>query len=254
MKRKFYIILTVFTISTVVLLNSNNLQAMGSFVKAVLFNSNIIIDNKLITVEQNSPPILNYNNRVYVPLRFIGNYMNANASYDSETKNLYIDKNHGFYSKSKENKTVYQKDFELRLSTEKTKYSYGEPLKIWSTLIYRGDTATKIIHGGQELSYSITDEEGYTESETITLKKVTETVTPDSDILYLYPSTLSEMYLMNKNKVEDPYKYLDNTLRPSMLPKGTYKIRVSTHFDIDSKADQIDDQVLLTSEIEITIE
>lgn len=249
MKKIIYVLLLGF-----VLLGSTQIEAADKYIKALLFDAGVTINNKPVILNSaDASSFLNYNDQVYVPLRLIGNYLNAYVGYDSTSHNIYFDSDNKQNNlKSKQTKTVSKDNFELRLSSDKTTYSYGEPIKIWSNLIYRGKKPLQITHGGSLLGYSITDKGNYKESQSQALKKLTEVINPDDNFFYMYPSTLSLLYLLNKNGVEDLDDYLNKTPRPALLPKGEYKVKVTAHFNIGD--DSLKNKVEFSSEISIKVE
>ncbi|WP_314589402.1 stalk domain-containing protein [Paenibacillus terrigena] len=228
-------------------------EAVNLLVKAAVSNVFMIVNNVQLHADS-MPEILNYKNQIYVPLRFIANQLGALVGYDPISRNVYIDHNNHSEVRSKLNATVTEGDFELSISSASTKYKQGDPIKIWSTLTYRGEDPITVSHGGTLLYFSLMDEDQYTEGYVKTAMLVYEKFQQGDNAFSFLDPGLFTTYWASKNQITDIDKYLQETPRPHILPKGRYTIMVHAEFYIGDKFDPSDETQHRKFSAEIPIE
>lgn len=190
--------------------------------------------------------------RVFVPLRFISENMEAVVGFDGEQKNVFITSNKIDRVRSSLHSKTNNTDFELKLLSNKTKYKYGEPIMIWSTLKSLADQRISIKHGTPLITYYLEDSDGFKFSEMQASIAINSEFDPGNEEIQAIPQHLFLEYHLQKNNIIDVDKYLEeylsSTAYPAALPKGKYTIGVSADYLKAQEREQ------LSTELEIVIE
>jgi len=239
--------------AVLLMLYSAKAEAVSLLVKAAVSHVFLVVNNVQLRADS-IPEILNYKNQIYVPLRYVANQFGALVGYDPTSRNVYIDHDDYGQVRSKLNASVTEGDFELSISSASTKYKQGDPIKLWSTLTYRGEAPITVSHGGSILGYSIIDEDQYREGESKTLKLQYETLQKGDHIIDFLHPVLFTLYTANKYHSDDVETFMQETPRPHILPKGRYTIMVHAEFDIGEKFDPADESQHRKFSAEIPIE
>ncbi|WP_152396739.1 stalk domain-containing protein [Paenibacillus guangzhouensis] len=248
MKTKIVAVCTV-----LLMLYSAKAEAVSLLVKAAVSHVFLVVNNVQLHADS-MPEILNYKNQIYVSLRYIANQFGALVGYDPTSRNVYIDHNDYGQVRSKLNASVTEGDFELSISSASAKYKQGDPIKLWSTLTYRGEDPITVSHGGSLLYFSLMDEDQFSEGYVKTVMLVYEKFQQGDNIVsFLHPG-LFTTYWASKNQITDIDRYLQETPRPHILPKGRYTIIVHAEFAIGEKFDPADDSKHREFSAEIPIE
>ncbi|EFM08627.1 copper amine oxidase domain protein [Paenibacillus curdlanolyticus YK9] len=167
------------------------------------------------------------------PLRYISNQLGAAVGYDSVSKSVYIDNNALTTFKSENVSIAEDATFQLKMLANKTAFKYGEPITVWTEMNYLGKESSDIYYGGSMVTYSLTDADGFSDSELGSLVLQKSKFNVNDAYMRILPQSLIGSYLMHKNNVEDPEKYLNEAVRPAALPIGTYTLKVSAEYGLE---------------------
>ncbi|WEK55347.1 MAG: stalk domain-containing protein [Candidatus Cohnella colombiensis] len=210
---------------------TTTVSAASDAIKAKLFQATIYI-NKFIIQADERTTLLNYNDRVYVPLRKLTEITGAAIGYDSKSRSIYIDQPQAFSVKSSVHRKASNDSFTLHIYSEKAEYAQGESIRIWSRLVNESEQSVTIYHAQPLVGYNIVDEEDSADNQIYALS-LTETTFNSEDE---YNSSLlpihSISYNVRKLDLEDFNKYIDQSARPSMLPKGTYTVTAEAPYSL----------------------
>ncbi|MBB6636683.1 copper amine oxidase N-terminal domain-containing protein [Cohnella thailandensis] len=234
--------------SAVFLLFASTVHASESL-QVSLSRAEIYFNNVLKSPSEDLP-ILSYNGRTYVPLRFLSESSGAHVGYDNATKTIHVDTEYAGEFRSQA--TVIEKDgdFELAIRSNKSVYSYGEPLSIWSELTYTGESSSIVKHGGLLISYSIKDSDGFQVGQFVTLMEVTTVMKTNDAFMYVFPDSLAVSYDVEKNEIADPLAYFDSAERLGRLEPGAYTVSAHAQFAVGEARDRKH----LVASLDITIE
>lgn len=210
----------------------------ADWVKVTVSKIAIVVDGLKYSTKD---PILNSNDRIYLPVREISEMMGAEVTYNAESDTAYFNNKSTFQSTV--NSVVEENGLELGIYASKAEFHYGEKLEVWSRLTNRQQNAVEIRHARPMITFVITDSEGFGVGENVLLSLAKTTFQNNDEITRFLPKTTETMYALYKNDTipEGRPSYIP-------LPKGDYKVQVrTTIIDEDNK------ELLLKAEIEISI-
>ena len=130
-----------------------------SYVSTVLYPGVISINGQIKEVSEDYG-ILNYNDRVYVPIRYISEQLGAEISYDHESKQISVYHMDGRNLVSNLNAAESQGGYNLSIYSEKGIYEEGEPLRIWSVLRNDSESTKYFYSGNPVIIFYFKDDEG----------------------------------------------------------------------------------------------
>lgn len=214
---------------------SASATAASDTISRFLFKGNLVINNKLVSLNQD---IYSIDGSVYVPIRALTESMKGYISYDASDQTIYVEQQQVSNKKSVQNDKDEDDSFALHIFSSKKEYEYGEPIEVWARLSNHTEQTLELSHGSL-IEFTITDEEGFS-SAVLTGELYFSTFQAGDE----FNSTLKQqellVYNLNKSglleKEEDLRAYLNKAARPSVLPKGNYTITAKTKYWFDSEA------------------
>lgn len=237
--------------AAVLLLMSATAHAAGQAIKAALFKSSIYVNNQLKEWGEDTP-LLNYNNRVYVPLRAFATILGDAVGYDAKSKTVYVDQPNSWPVQSKLHSATEEEGLEIKILSEKAVYAYGEPIRIWARLSNASNQEITLYHGSPLVGFNIKDKDGFESNQWYALDLHTSKFKPGDE----YSSILSPRqflaYNSYKQGIYDFDRYSDKTARPAALPKGEYTIEAVADYSL-SKEINDDTKRKLKASIQITV-
>lgn len=223
-KKIIFIALALFLLSTSFIVASDN-------VSSFLFKGKLFLNNKELTIKQD---LYSINGSIYVPIRAITENMYGQISYDKDNQAVYVEQTLSVDKKSEVNKKVHNESFTLQVFSSKEEYSYGEPIEIWARLSNHTNQTINIAHGVPLIEYSITDEEGFTNKPNYGFPLSLTTFHSEDELNSSLKLNDFLSYNIHKQVMEinsiDVHNFLNNTIRPSLLPQGNYVINVSSRY------------------------
>lgn len=230
-KKIVFVALALFLLSSSFIVASDN-------VSSFLFKGKLFQNNKELTLKQDMYSI---NGSIYVPIRAITESMNGQISYDKDNQIVYVEQAISSNKKSEINKKVHNDSFTLQVFSSKEEYSYGDPIEIWARLSNHTNQTINIAHGEPLIEYSITDEDGFTSKPIYGFPLYFSTFHSGDELNSSLKLNDFLYYNIHKQFIEinsiDVHHFLNNSVRPSLLPQGNYVINVSSKY---SNEDTID--------------
>ncbi|MFC6334805.1 stalk domain-containing protein [Paenibacillus septentrionalis] len=222
-KKTIIVTLFLFLLSTSILGASDNIVSY-------LFKGKLVINNEIVDLKKE---IFNINGSVYVPLRALAEETHGFISYDHNDQTIYVEQTNTSTKKSTINEQDKNDVFTLAAFSSKQTYSYGEPVEIWARLSNHSEQTLNLSHGFALIEYTITDEEGFSSKDNFGLALYLSSFEPGDEL----HSNLSQRslftYNLNKyglNDNKDIHAYLNETLRPSVLPRGNYEVKIRAEY------------------------
>lgn len=217
--------------AAVLLLVSTTAHAAGQAIKAALFQSKIIVNNKLKELSSETT-LLNYNNRVYVPLRAFASILGSAVGYDADNKTIFVDQPNSWPVKSELHGATEKEGLEIKILSEKAVYAYGEPIRIWARLSNASAQEITLYLASPLVGFNIKDKDGFESNQWYALDLHTSKFKPGDE----YSSILSPRqflaYNAYKQGIYDFDQYSDKTARPAALPKGEYTIEAVADYSL----------------------
>lgn len=212
--------------------DSGTAEAASDGIKALLFDGKIVANN--VTVQLNADnPLLNFNGRVYVPVRQISRLTGAAVGYDGDSRTIYIDSPapaaHGIPAVKSE---AEEDTFTLKLYSAKSVYKEGEAIQVWGRVVREHDEPVKVYHGSSLVQIILADSEGTEAWAFPGLSLETTTFAPDDEYVYQVDG-MSLLFNFNKNGSESFEEYYNEAKRPGVLPKGTYTIEAAASYSLE---------------------
>ncbi|SFS76420.1 stalk domain-containing protein [Paenibacillus sp. BC26] len=196
--------------------------------------------------EQQQPRIIN--NRVYIPLRAFSEESGSVVGFDNTNKSVYVTNNYLRAMKSEVVEKSQNEDFQLKLLSGKSNYTFGEPLSIWSTITaYENIT---VYSSGSFLDFYLEDSSGYRISLGKAAMAIENAFEKDGEYIQVIAQQLAIMYNMEKNNIINYDQYMQITPQPSALPEGDYTVGVIADY---SKTLKFSDRTILKNKISIHI-
>ncbi|MFD0671093.1 stalk domain-containing protein [Cohnella sp. GCM10027633] len=237
-----------------VLCTATTAEASEDAIRAEIFkDARLIVNNVPVQAREGDPPVLNVEGRTYVPLRKISEYLGGVASYDPADRSVYVDNVPHPPSGIPEVKAAASnEEFTIRLFSQKSVYAEGEPISVWARLTREKDEPITVYHGTALALIHLKDEDGFSDVTLAGLSLETSTFNKNDEYnISLHPLAIFsyKAYKMGGDWEE----YMNNGIRPTVLPKGIYSITADAYYSLDKKfvAESTRD---LQASIEITVE
>ncbi|RED51632.1 copper amine oxidase-like protein [Cohnella lupini] len=246
MKIKYVYILVL----GLLLLFSSTANAVGITNKISLFNGSIVLNNMVVQLKEN--PLIIYNEKAYVPLRAIAQTLGGVVGYNKENRSIYIDQPSLYFGKSEINQKVKNEEFTLSIFSKNATYNQGESIQVWSHLLNESDQPITISHGEPLVGYNIQEESGFEVNQIYAFSLNQSSFNPGDE----FSSQLLPLYIVFYNSQKqgvDLIKYLTETDRPSLLPKGKYTITAEASYFVGKDPTQKEAKRNLKASISITI-
>ena len=225
-------------------------EAASDGVRATLFDADIVMNGRPVQLLRNNP-LLNYNGRVYVPVRQISEVNEAAVGYDAESRTVYIDQPSIGDGKSAVHAEAKDDTFTLRLFAGKTEYAEGEPIKVWARLTREQDEAVTVYHGEPLIRFNIADGEGFEDRQLLGFSLATDVFNPGNE----YNARVSAYHLFSYNAAKHNFSwetYQNEAKRPGVLPPGDYTITAIADYSLD-KAFSPDSKRVTKASIDIKV-
>ncbi|ANE45722.1 hypothetical protein SY83_04750 [Paenibacillus swuensis] len=245
-----WIVMIIISVLSLMLLSINVMNG-ASYLKQIqahIINVKYVINGEERTMGDEYTS-LTYNNRLYVPIRFVADTLGARTLYDNTTKEVKIANIHTQQIFNTTNrKHASSNHFEIGLFSGKNQYTRDEIPSIWSEVEYVGSGEIKIEHGYPLLSYYIKDKDGAIQHEFTAPMKMTSTFKQRDKQLRFFPESLIKNYLINRdlllNRSSTQQEVSDFRLDP-----GHYVVGAEADFIISGSKET----TTLQTEINITV-
>lgn len=210
-------------------------------VVAVLFPAQLRFNGETKAAGQGGQAVLNYDNRVYVPLRFVAESMGADVHYAERSRTVSVKHPTMHPAKSQVVDVDGEQQFMLAIRSAKRHYFQEEALRIWASFTYSGDQEVELAHTTPLIGYEIRDSEGrLVKSERFTEGR--STFRAHDEYRYDLPAQLLRAF--NAEHGGEETEMLHD------LPQGTYTIAAEARF---SNSDRPQAETVLRAEIEVDI-
>ncbi len=187
--------------------------------------------------------VLNYNNRVYVPLRFIAESMGADVFYDEKSRTVSVKHVTPHPTKSQVVAVDSDRPFTLALRSAKRHYFQEESLRVWASFTYSGDKEMTISHTTPLIGFEIRDENG----RTVRSERFNEgrsTFNKHDEYRYEFPVQLIRSFHTEHDISSSETPMLHD------LPQGKYILAAEARYSLP---DRPQEEKVLRAEIEIQI-
>lgn len=221
-----------FAIAMVVSLSATA-EAASDGVKASLFDAKIVVNNNPVQLNADNP-LLNYNGRVYVPIRQFSHLGGASVGYDSDSQTIYIDSSPKVHGKPAVRSQAEDDTFTLKLFSKKTEYEEGEPIQIWGRIVREKEGVVTVDHGGSLVGYTLVDSDGV-EAYTLPSFLLQSTTFAQGDEYEFQVSNDFFLFNATKQGIADQEQfeaYVNEAKRPGRLPKGAYTIEAFADYSL----------------------
>ncbi len=229
-------------------------EAASDGVKASLFDAKIVVNNNPVQLNADNP-LLNYNGRVYLPVRQISELTGSAVGYDGDNRTIYIDGT-VFAPRGIPPVKSQAKDdtFTLMLFSAKAEYEEGEPIQVWGRVVMDKNEPVTVYHGGSLLQFILADSEGHEAYMFPSLSLETTTFAQNDEYAFVVPNS-SVLFNLNRQGISDKVAletYLNEAKRPGTLPKGTYTIKAGANYRLEMKSNP-ESRRFLEASIQFTV-
>ncbi len=223
----------------------------SQFLQAVLYPARILLNGEQLSLPPDQPMLL-YNEKAYVPLRYFSELTGVGVDFDETNQTIELSRN------TDEHASAVFDDILFTIHTAKKVYDKTETIPIWASAKYIGEnSSTQVIGysmptGPRIIHANITDKEGIhipfgfdDIGNTLVLKKNKPVVWDLSGSVNFY------LYTKSGNSLGfDQFKSkLIETGENSRLPAGTYTITALIRYALDWGMGNKEQQLKLDIEV-----
>ncbi len=209
--------------------------AASHFLQAVLYPARILLNGEELSLPPDQPMLL-YNEKAYVPLRYFSELAGVGVGFDEADQTIELSRY------ADEHASAVYDDILFTIHTAKKVYEQTETIPIWASAEYIGEnSSTQVIGysmptGPRIIHANITDKEGFfipfgfdDIGNALVLKKNKPVVWD------LSKSINSYLYIKSGSRLGfNPFKdKLIEAGRNNRLPKGTYTITALIRYEPD---------------------
>ncbi len=195
-----------------------------------------------------------YNDHVYVPIRFISDNLNLAIAYHSDERKISVGGPDEQTLLSANSAGIDSGSWNLSIHSDKKQYHENEPMHVWAELRNTGNESAEIIGCEPLLAFMIEDADQAASGEIIYTIAKPYHFGANDQMQRPMPVSLIPTYKYEKKTGEYPLseveynRFINSDPHPFMLPKGTYTISVS----VEDGTDSLDS--VLRSSIDISVQ
>lgn len=248
-------IICIFTvIMGLFLFSISHFASASDFIQAHLYSARIMLD-KQVQALPTEQPLLIYNEKAYVPLRYFSELTGIGVGFNNATNTIELSRNADVHTSA-----VYD-DILFSIHTSKEIYAETEAIPLWGKAEYIGQNHFIELNGNYPISRiprviwaNITDETGFNVpfgfddiAGVIQLEKNKPAVWDVSDAISMY------LYVKSHSSEKISYAAFRESLfesgKNNRLPKGKYTITALIRYEINHELRTKEQQMELNIEV-----